>query len=428
VRGTCRSPRRSGRAGASLSLGPGSVDVGAVVDAEDNDPPGGLVDLIDHAVRTASGGPEARQVPAQRLTHAHWSRQEPSDEELGDRRSNVGRQPVEAAWGRRRQQQLVLSLGHEGTAAAPRRRQALRRARRPRVPRRCGSDQARRRVWASQPRRRRSATLPAATKMAATSTHDASSARSDPSAPDPRPAVGRAPLGTARPGRLRAAGRLHRTAAAVERQAAAHQRWCGGGQPSSTTLPQRSGYAWCDDPGVDCPASGQVPASLRRPLRMPPKPAGGRCRRTTTTRRARWGELLLGPGPVYAGSVSSAGPQRLIVLQARGRPVAGWRGFKTRWVIDPSYPGPVLLRGRALDGPTPVGFGLDPHPGRSCSYGREDRRRPRTIRGTFWGWRPESLAPAATPGRSTASTSPRSSCSRPSGRTATILSRVAATW
>jgi hypothetical protein len=61
-------------------------------------------------------------------------------------------------------------------------------------------------------------------------------------------------------------------------------------------------------------------------------------------------------------SVSPGGPQRLIVLQARGRPVAGWRGFKTRWVIDPSYPGPVLIRGRALDGPAPVGFGLDPTP------------------------------------------------------------------
>jgi hypothetical protein len=127
-------------------------------------------------------------------------------------------------------------------------------------------------------------------------------------------------------------------------------------------LPQRSGYAWCDDPGVDCPASGQVPTSLRRPLRIPPKPPGGRCPRTTTTRRATWGELLLGPGPVYAGSVSPGGPQRLIVLQARGRPVGGWRGFKTRWVIDPSYAGPVLIRGRALGGPTPVGFGLDPAP------------------------------------------------------------------
>jgi hypothetical protein len=134
------------------------------------------------------------------------------------------------------------------------------------------------------------------------------------------------------------------------------------GTPPATTVPRRGGYAWCDDPGVGCPASGQVPAALRRPLRIPPKPAGGRCPRTTTTRRASWGELLLGPGPVYAGSVSPGGPQRLIVLQARGQPVRGWRGFKTRWVVDPSYAGPVLIRGRALGGPTPVGFGLDPTP------------------------------------------------------------------
>ena len=134
------------------------------------------------------------------------------------------------------------------------------------------------------------------------------------------------------------------------------------GGPAATTSPQRSGYAWCDDPGVGCPASGQVPAALRRPLRIPPRPVGGRCPRTTTTRRAEWGELLLGPGPVYAGSVNPGGPQKLIVLEARGGPVRGWRGFKTRWVIDPSYAGPVLIRGRALGSSTPVGFGSDPTP------------------------------------------------------------------
>jgi hypothetical protein len=134
------------------------------------------------------------------------------------------------------------------------------------------------------------------------------------------------------------------------------------GDPSATTLPQRSGYAWCDDPGTDCPASGEVPTSLRRRLRIPPKPAGGGCPRTTTTRRAEWGELLLGPGPVYAGSVNPGDPQKLIVLEARGGPVRGWRGFKTRWVIYPSYAGPVLIRGRELGGRTRVGFGLDPTP------------------------------------------------------------------
>jgi hypothetical protein len=104
-------------------------------------------------------------------------------------------------------------------------------------------------------------------------------------------------------------------------------------------------------------------AALRRPLRIPPKASGGRCPRTTTTRRAEWGELLLGPGPVYAGSVNPGGPQKLIVLEGgRGGRVRGWRGFKTRWVIYPNYAGPVLIRGRELGGPTPVGFGLDPTP------------------------------------------------------------------
>ena len=134
------------------------------------------------------------------------------------------------------------------------------------------------------------------------------------------------------------------------------------GSATVTTSPRGSGYAWCDDPGVGCPAGGQIPTALRRPLRIPPRSAGGRCPRTTTTRRAEWGEMLLGPGPVYAGSVNPGGPQKLSVLEDKGRPVRGWRGFKTRWVIDPSYAGPVLIRGRRLGGSVPVGFGLDPTP------------------------------------------------------------------
>jgi hypothetical protein len=216
-------------------------------------------------------------------------------------------------------------------------------------------------VWASQPRRPRSATLPAATKTAATGTHDASSARSDPSAPDQRPAAGRAPLVGISPGRLRAAGRLDETAAA-ECQAADHQRCCGGGQPGGDDLAAAQRRCLVRRPWRRLPGKRPGPHLTAAAAAHPTKPPGGRCPRTTTTRRATWGELLLGPGPVYAGSVSPGGPQRLTVLQARGRPVGGWRGFKTRWVIDPSYAGPVLIRGRALGSSAPVGFGLDPTP------------------------------------------------------------------
>ena len=157
------------------------------------------------------------------------------------------------------------------------------------------------------------------------------------------------------------AGCTERQAPSTAKPPASSARSAGGG-PSATTSSQRGGYAWCEDPGVACPAGGQVPASLRRPLQIPPKPAGGRCPRTTTTRRAEWGEVLLGSGPVYAGSVNPDGPQKLTVLEGMRGPVRGWRGFKTRWVIYPSYAGPVLIRGRALGGTTPVGFGLDPTP------------------------------------------------------------------
>jgi hypothetical protein len=38
----------------------------------------------------------------------------------------------------------------------------------------------------------------------------------------------------------------------------------------------------------------------------------------------------------------------------------GWYSAKTLWVIDPSYAGPVLIRGVQLDGKGAVGFGEGP--------------------------------------------------------------------
>jgi hypothetical protein len=67
---------------------------------------------------------------------------------------------------------------------------------------------------------------------------------------------------------------------------------------------------------------------------------------------------LLGRGPVYpvlggAIAVSFAYPP------ARGSNFAGsrWGGQKVLWVGAPASAGPVLIRGRQLDGPRAVGFG-----------------------------------------------------------------------
>jgi hypothetical protein len=147
------------------------------------------------------------------------------------------------------------------------------------------------------------------------------------------------------------------TTAATAAGSAARQR----AGTTATVVPWAAGQTSCEQHGPGCPADLQVPGSLRRPLRIPPKPAEGGCPRTTRTHRASWGELLLGPGPLYAGSVVPDGPQRLQTLEVRGQPVR-WRGFKTRWVVDAGYAGPALIRGRELGGGARVGFGLDPEP------------------------------------------------------------------
>jgi hypothetical protein len=47
------------------------------------------------------------------------------------------------------------------------------------------------------------------------------------------------------------------------------------------------------------------------------------------------------------------------VLRFDGGP-DGWHQLKTLWFGNPSYQGPVLIRGRQLDGSNPVVFGEEP--------------------------------------------------------------------
>jgi hypothetical protein len=44
---------------------------------------------------------------------------------------------------------------------------------------------------------------------------------------------------------------------------------------------------------------------------------------------------------------------------AEHQPYAGWAGTKALWTV-PRYGGPVLIRGRQLDGPNPLGFDVGP--------------------------------------------------------------------
>lgn len=106
-------------------------------------------------------------------------------------------------------------------------------------------------------------------------------------------------------------------------------------------------------------------AALRaRPLRVPAVPAKS-CAFPLPELFASVGlpavfpaEGALGRGPVHP--VSRGIPRFLDFFPpARGSPLArsGWWSNETMWVSEPSYSGPVLVRGRMVHGSARVGFG-----------------------------------------------------------------------
>jgi len=64
---------------------------------------------------------------------------------------------------------------------------------------------------------------------------------------------------------------------------------------------------------------------------------------------------LLGPGPVRVVLPQSDG----IIGFNFAQPVDGWVGQKAPWVVDAGDWGPVLIRGRRLDGPGDLRFTVD---------------------------------------------------------------------
>jgi hypothetical protein len=69
-------------------------------------------------------------------------------------------------------------------------------------------------------------------------------------------------------------------------------------------------------------------------------------------------EAGLGAGPVY---VASPAIPRVLDLfpPERNSPLekSRWRSAETVWVSEPAYDGPVLVRGRLLEGANRIGFG-----------------------------------------------------------------------
>jgi len=100
-------------------------------------------------------------------------------------------------------------------------------------------------------------------------------------------------------------------------------------------------------------------AKLHRPLHLSRLAPGTACPVSAVDRRIDWkrinifGGSGIGRGPVYPGLGNSGG-----TAYARPDDQYGglWASGKVFWYVRPSYRGPVLIRGRRLDGPQSLGF------------------------------------------------------------------------
>jgi hypothetical protein len=99
-------------------------------------------------------------------------------------------------------------------------------------------------------------------------------------------------------------------------------------------------------------------ATLHRPLHLPRVAPGGACPVSSVNRHVAWSRINIfggsgiGPGPVFPG-LGSGGHITVTQDTQYGGP---WLGTKVFWYVLPSYRGPVLLRGRQLDGQHIMGF------------------------------------------------------------------------
>jgi hypothetical protein len=103
-------------------------------------------------------------------------------------------------------------------------------------------------------------------------------------------------------------------------------------------------------------ASGGGRTALQRPLHLPHLAPGAACPVSHADRSVRFDRFGIargiGPGPAYPIGLAHG------VLVLVPSPEGGiWAGQKVLWFVHPRYSGPVLVRGRRLDGPGLVRFG-----------------------------------------------------------------------
>jgi len=103
--------------------------------------------------------------------------------------------------------------------------------------------------------------------------------------------------------------------------------------------------------GITSAAPSASTATLVRPLALPTFSA--------PCQRAKGHQVLpdvgfgLGGGPVWPVGFGADGQQTL------GQSANGWYAVKVLWAADPSYTGPVLVRGRRIDGDGVIRFSTD---------------------------------------------------------------------
>ena len=109
-------------------------------------------------------------------------------------------------------------------------------------------------------------------------------------------------------------------------------------------------------------------ALTARPLDLPKLGSGGPCPTAEgrTYRNSQFGGIALGHGPVLpliaVAAAEDAAPAKEGILRVRlYRDYPGrWLFVKTLWFAFPTYQGPILLRGRQLDGTGPLAMGEPP--------------------------------------------------------------------
>lgn len=126
-------------------------------------------------------------------------------------------------------------------------------------------------------------------------------------------------------------------------------------------------WAGCSDgssspgPSTAQPRTALTLADLRqRPLHIESLEAGEACPALRPHDLSPAFAPGLGDGPVYPVGFSGRGVLRFAYPPERKSLFAGsdWGGQKVLWVSDPKYDGPILIRGRQVDGTNGLRFGL----------------------------------------------------------------------